>query len=95
MAEPTRAIALPNEVAVVNVGLSLFAEAVRDQAAPVEHVDWRIPADGRPDLVGDLEQLYGPRGADIDRANAEAVRRLDQCVALLVDIAPAATLVPA
>jgi hypothetical protein len=94
MAEPTRAIALPDEVAVVNVGLSLFADAVRDQAAPVENVDWRIPADGRLDLVGDLERLYGPRAADIDKANSEAVRRLDESVALLVDIGPAASLVP-
>jgi hypothetical protein len=94
MAESTRAIALPDEVVVVNMGLSLFADAVRDQAAPVEHVDWRIPADGQLDLVGDLEQLYGPRAADIDKANAEAVRRLDQSVPLLVDIAPAGTVVP-
>jgi hypothetical protein len=85
---------LPHEVAVVNVGLSLFADAVRDQAAPVQHVDWRIPAGGRLDLVGDLEQLYGPRAADIDKANAEAVRRLDLSVPLLVDIAPASTLIP-
>ena len=95
MTESTRAIALPNEVSVVNVGLSLFADAIRDQAAPVEHVDWRIPADGRLDLVGDLEQLYGLRAADIDEANAEVVRRLDQSVPLLVDIAPAGTVVPA
>ena len=94
MTESRRAIALPDELAVVNIGLSLFADAVRDQAAPVEHVDWRIPADGQIDLIGDLEQLYGSRAADIDRANAEAVRRLDQSVPLLVDVAPAESLVP-
>ncbi|RYP84475.1 DUF1116 domain-containing protein [Nocardioides guangzhouensis] len=94
MADSSRSIALPDEVAVVNIGLSIFADAVRDQAASVEHVDWRIPADGQLDLVGDLEQLFGPRASDIDRANAEAVRRLDQSVPLLVDVAPAETLVP-
>jgi hypothetical protein len=94
MTEPSRTIALPDEVSVVNMGLSLFADAVRDQAATVEHVDWRIPAGGQLDLVGDLEHLYGPRAADIDEANAEAVRRLDQSVCLLVDIAPAQTIVP-
>jgi hypothetical protein len=94
MADSTRVTALPDEVSVVNVGLSLFADAVRAQATSVEPVDWRIPADGRPDLIDALEQLDGPRAADIDRANAEAVRRLDQSVPLLVDVGPAATLIP-
>jgi hypothetical protein len=94
MTEPTRVTALPDEVSVVNLGLALFADAVRDQATPVEQVDWRIPADGQLDLVDNLEQLYGPRAADVDRANAEVVRRLDQSVPLLVDVGPASTLVP-
>ena len=94
MTESTRAIVLPGEVSVVNLGLSLFADAVRDQAAPVEEVDWRIPAGGQMDLVDALEQLEGPRAAGIDQANAEAVRRLDRSVPLLVDVAPAGTLIP-
>jgi hypothetical protein len=94
MSESTPVTALPDKVSVVNIGLSLFADAVRDQATPVEHVEWRIPADGQLDLVDDLEQLYGPRAAEIDKANAEAVRRLDQSVPLLVDIAPAESLIP-
>jgi hypothetical protein len=94
MVESARVPVLPDEVSVVNMGLSLFADAVRDQATSVEHVDWRIPADGQPDLIDALEQLYGPRAADIDKANAEVVRRLDQSVPLLVDIAPAESLIP-
>jgi hypothetical protein len=94
MTDSTRVTALPHEVSVVNLGLSLFADALRDQATSVEHVDWRIPADGQPDLIDALEQLDGPRAADIDKANAEAVRRLDQSVPLLVDVGPAATLIP-
>ena len=94
MAEPTRVTVLPDEVSVINIGLSLFADAVRDQATSVKNVDWRIPADGQQDLVDDLEQLYGPRAADIDTANAEVVRRLDQSVPLLVDIASAESLIP-
>ena len=46
------------------------------------------------DLVDALEQLEGPRAAGIDRANTEAVRRLDRSVPLLVDVAPAGTLIP-
>jgi hypothetical protein len=85
---------LPDEVSVVNLGLSIFADAIRDQAASVQQVDWRIPADGQLELVDALEQLDGRRAAGIDRANAEVVRRLDQSVPLLVDVAPARTLVP-
>jgi hypothetical protein len=81
-------------VSVVNVGLSLFADAVREQAAPARQVDWRIPADGQSDLVDALERLDGPQAAGIDRANAEVVRRLDQSVPLLVDVGPAQSLVP-
>ncbi len=85
---------LPDEVVVVNVGLSLFADAVRDQSAAVEQLDWRIPADGQPDLVADLERVYGQRSADIEEANSEVVRRLDESVPLLVGVATAGATVP-
>lgn len=88
------AVVLPQEVAVVNVGLPLFADAVREQGAAVQQVGWRIPAAGDPELVAALERLYGTRSRAIDAANAEVVRRLDQGVPLLVDVAPAGTLVP-
>ena len=94
MAEAGRAISLPREVSVVNLGLSLFADAVDQQASPVQQVDWRIPAGGDPEMVSALEQLYGPRAAEIDAANAEVARRLDQSVPLLVDVAPAERVLP-
>ncbi|MGH3506961.1 MAG: DUF1116 domain-containing protein [Nocardioidaceae bacterium] len=92
--DPGMAIKLPEEVALVNIGLALFADAAREQSTAVEQVDWRIPADGRLDLVEALEHLYGQRSSEIDAANAEAVRRLDESVPLLVDVAPAATVLP-
>lgn len=79
-------VVLPDEVSVVNVGLPLFADALRDQAVSVQQVDWRIPADGDVEVIGALEQLYGPRAEPIGRANAEVVRRLDEGVPMLVDI---------
>lgn len=85
---------LPDDVSVVNVGLPLFADALRDQSVAVQQVDWRIPADGDLELVAVLEELYGPASDAIDEANAEVVRRLDQGVPLLVDVAPAETVVP-
>ena len=38
--------------------------------------------------------LYGPRSTDIDVANAEVVRRLDESVPVLVDVALAGNVVP-
>jgi hypothetical protein len=90
----SRTVRLPHEVSVVNIGLALFADAVQGQETAVEQVDWRIPADGEPDLVADLEVLYGPRGSGVDEANSEVVRRLDESVPLLVDVAAAETIVP-
>lgn len=93
--EAPQRMALPDQVSVVNVGLSLFADAVHDQATPVQHLDWRIPADGRMELVAALEELYGPRAADIEAANAEVVRRLDRGLPMLIDITAAQTAIPA
>ena len=87
-------VVLPDEVSVVNIGLPLFADAIRDQAVPVQQVDWRIPADGDMASIEALEGLYGVHADAIDRANAEAVRRLDQGVPILVDIEAAQALVP-
>ena len=93
--ETSQRMALPDQVSVVNVGLSLFADAVHDQATSVQHLDWRIPADGRMELVAALEELYGPRAADIEAANAEVVRRLDRGLPMLIDITAAQTAIPA
>src|ERR1035437_4708276 len=87
-------VVLPKEISVVNMGLPLFAEAVRDQAVPVQHVDWRIPAGGDLPTVDALERLFGERSGCIDEANVEVVRRLDRGVPMLVDIASAESIVP-
>jgi len=81
-------------VAVVNVGLKLFADAVRAQGAPVVEVDWRIPAGGDPRLVGALTRAHGELAAGIDAANAEVCRRLDGAAPVLTGIAVAGAVVP-
>jgi hypothetical protein len=88
------AIQLPDEVEVVNLGLPLFADAIRDQGRPVIHVDWRPPADGDAEVVRALSRLYGRRSAAIDAANAEVARRLDQGTPMLVAIETAGAVVP-
>jgi Protein of unknown function (DUF1116) len=85
---------LPERVRAVNVGLARFGEAVRAQGAEALDVDWRIPAGGQEGLVGALTRLYGGHAERVDRANREAVRRLDEGVAMLVEVGPAADLVP-
>jgi hypothetical protein len=88
-------VELPGEIKVVNVGLTLFADAIRDQRRPVTQVDWRIPADGDPVLLAALGRLYGRHAKAIDRANAEVTRRLDGGSPQLVGIEPAGKALPA
>ena len=83
---------LPDEVAVVNVGLPMFAEAVRAQGGTVTHVDWRPPAGGDPDAVRALTRLYAR--PEIDTANAEVLRRLDTGVPFLTAVRRADEVVP-
>jgi hypothetical protein len=94
MSSTTQGIELPAEVEVVNLGLPLFADAIRDQGRPVVHVDWRIPAEGDPALVAALGRLYGRHSAAIDEANAEVARRLDEGAPQLVGIEPASEVLP-
>ncbi|MBN9099934.1 MULTISPECIES: DUF1116 domain-containing protein [unclassified Pseudonocardia] len=87
-------LVLPDSVRVVNVGLPMFATAVRDQGGSVEQVDWRVPADGDRDAVRALRVVLGDAAAGIDEANAEVVRRLDQGIPQLTGIATARDAVP-
>ena len=80
----SKAIELPDQVGVVNVGLPLFADAVADQGRPSVQVDWRIPAGGNLRAVAALRRLSGPRTAQVDAANNEVVRRLDKGVPMPV-----------
>jgi hypothetical protein len=86
--------ALPDEIAVVNVGLPMFADAVRAQGGTVTHVDWRPPAGGDPAAVRALTRLHGERGDDVEAANAEVLRRLDTGVPFLTAVRRADEVVP-
>lgn len=88
-------VPLPDQVAVVNVGLPLFASAVQAQGRPAVHVDWRIPAGGDELAVAALRRLCGPLTARIDAANAEVLRRLDTGVPLATAVRPAGEVVAA
>jgi hypothetical protein len=87
-------VELPGRVAVVNVGLKLFGDAVRSQGVGVVDVDWRIPAGGDPALVAALTTTYGTRSTGIEEANAEVCRRLDSAAPVLIGLATARDAVP-
>ena len=89
-----RPVELPDEVRAVNVGLRVFADAVREQGGQAVDVDWRIPAGGEPELVRALTRLLGPRAEGIDLANEEVVRRLDESAPVLVGVGSARDEVP-
>jgi len=66
VAEPARSQAsasvvelFTQELRIVNVGLTLFAEALRRQSVKSVSVDWRPPAGGDPELASLLEKLGG------------------------------------
>src|SRR6266550_2638859 len=76
---------LRRETALITAGIDLLADAAQAQAVPVTRVDWRPPMDG---TSADLARVMGdPRRI---AANAEAVRRMVDTQALLVDVMPAA-----
>jgi hypothetical protein len=87
-------LSLPTRAGVVNVGLPLFADAIREQGAPVISVDWRVPAGGRPAAVAALGRLYGIHAERIEAANAEVLRRLDEGTPLLTGVTTVAEAVP-
>jgi hypothetical protein len=49
---------------VVNIGLELFAESLREQRVPVVQVAWRPPAGGSQRLASLLGRMYGDRSRE-------------------------------
>jgi len=82
----TQPLSLPTRVGVVNVGLPLFGDAIREQGAPVVSVDWQVPAGGQPAAVAALGRLYGIHAERIEAANAEVLRRLDRGIPVLTGL---------
>lgn len=94
MTDQPATVVLPAEVTAVNVGLSLFADAVRQQGRPAQQLDWHIPAGGDPQLLSALTTVLGERAARIDSANAEVMRRLDTGVPRWTAVATAGDVLP-
>ena len=80
---------LAGEPRVITAGVSLFAQALADQAVPATEVDWRPPAGDDPD--GSLAVALARVAADPRRPEADrtAVGRMLASRAVLVDVCPA------
>ena len=75
---------LETDPVVATAGVSLLADALRDQAVPVTETQWQPPMDG---TETDLARVMGdPRRA---AANALAFERMTTAEAVLVDVVPA------
>lgn len=77
---------------VATAGLDLLADALRGQDAEVVEIAWRPPAGGEPDDVALLAGLYGDER--VERANAEALARLQSARPMLVRAGLARDLIP-
>jgi hypothetical protein len=77
---------------VINIGLESFARDLRSLDVSVVHVDWRPPAGGDPQLAAILSDLA--ERADIEEANVEALARILSADPVLIDVRPAAELIP-
>lgn len=84
------------ELRVVNLGLSSFAETLRESGTPVVDLDWRPPAGGDAELADLLDRLAvdGRWIEKIERANAEAVARLLAAEPRVIGIGTARDVIP-
>lgn len=84
---------------VISIGVEAFDQALIDTQTPYIHLDWRPPAAGDTELVGylfDLKLKF--RAADgsslIDKANEEALHRIQMAQPMLKRVQPAHELIP-
>jgi len=73
---------------VLNLGLSSMADALVHQNIPVVDLDWQPPADGIPHLEKTAS------GIDIDQANQEVVKRIEEAQPVLVGMGVARDTIP-
>lgn len=60
----------------VNLGLESFARNLRREGAAAIHVQWRPPAGGDQRAIAALDAIAAGTSVDVEKANAEAVRRI-------------------
>jgi hypothetical protein len=79
------------EPRILNIGASVFADALAAQGATVLHLDWQPPGGGDPQLVTALAALERP---EVDAANQTALERLLAARPVLIGMGIAGETIP-
>ncbi len=82
------------ELHAVNLGLESFATNLVKEGAQAVHVDWRPPAGGDKKAIAALDAIAAGTTVDVEKANAEAVRRILAAEPTVIGIGIAADVVP-
>ncbi|MBU0928119.1 MAG: DUF1116 domain-containing protein [Spirochaetes bacterium] len=82
------------ELVAVNLGLESFAANLASEGARAVHVDWRPPAGGDGKAIAALDAIAAGTTVDVEKANAEAVRRILAAEPTVVGIGVAKDVVP-
>jgi hypothetical protein len=82
------------ELRAVNIGLESFADNLAREGAPVVQVNWRPPAGGDIKAIAALDAIAKGTKVDVEKANAEAVRRILAAKPTVVGIGLAKDVVP-
>lgn len=88
---------LGEDLKVVNIGLSLFAESLQKAGVPTTDVDWRPPAESDQRLTETLRNIQKMNASGrlniIDEANRDAHQRMLDAQPVLIDVAPASEVI--
>jgi hypothetical protein len=83
-----------SELAVINLGLEVFAENLRACDTPVVQVRWQPPAGGDGRLIEALDRIARNPRVDVDAANALAAERIMNSRPMLMGVGVAGEVVP-
>lgn len=83
-----------SELAVINVGLEVFAENLRACGTPVVQVRWKPPAGGDARMIEALDRIARNPRVDVEAANALAAERIMMSRPMLMGVGVAGEVVP-
>jgi len=83
-----------SELRAINLGLDSFAANLDREGAKAVQVDWRPPAGGDVKAIAALDAIAAGATVDIEKANAEAVRRILAAEPTVIGIGVAKDVVP-
>ena len=82
------------ELRAINLGLDSFAANLDREGAKAIQVDWRPPAGGDVKAIAALDAIAAGTKVDVEKANAEAVRRILAAEPTVIGIGVAKDVVP-